>query len=135
MILGTRKSHCSLFEIDERAMFFQPVHTKYNRIVAECDELKGVYFKMFWAGLHDKACGVLRGVNGSVSECNMKFLLNKGEIVDLGEIPVNEGDGGPRVDHGIDRKGGALEVKGDRDRDGGRVKSILVNRRRMVKVA
>ncbi|KAF9926030.1 hypothetical protein BGZ67_008328, partial [Mortierella alpina] len=66
---------------------------------------------MFRARLHDKASGVVGGVDGSVGEGNMELLVDNGEIVYFGEVLMNKGDGGPRVDHGIDREGGPLEVK------------------------
>ncbi len=54
MGLSAREGYCSLIPVDSGAVFFEPVHSKDHRIVTECDELKGMYFKMFWAGLHDK---------------------------------------------------------------------------------
>ena len=103
--------------------------------MAEGDELEGLYFEVFWAGLHDKTCGVLRSVDGSIGECNMEFLFYEGEIVCFGEVLVNEGYCGSRVNHGNDREGGAFEVEGDGNCDGSRVVNSLVNRRRVIKVA
>ena len=135
MVLGAGKSYCPTIPVDRGAVLFEPIHSQNHTIVTECDELEGVYFKVFGAGLHNKTSGVVRGVDGSIGERNIESLVNNGELMYFGEVLVNKRNRCSRVNHCIDREGRSLEVEGDRNCDGSRVEIIVGTRRRVVKGA